>query len=88
MENKEEKTLALELMHELKQASKRWFIAFLVTLCLWFGTVVGFLWYISLPAEDYSVSQKADDRSFNLINGGDYYGGETDYTLYEESSEE
>lgn len=77
----EDRTLATELLHELKATSKRWFIAFIVVLCLWFATIGAFLWYISLPVEEqYSIDQEASDRSFNLI-GGDYNGGETESDL-------
>lgn len=69
---------ATELLHEIKASTKRWFIAFLTVLALWFATIIGFLWYISLPVEEeYSIEQEANDRSFNLI-GGDYNGGEAE----------
>lgn len=50
MEEKDLKmTLATDLLHELKQSSRRWFIAFIVTLTLWFATIGIFIWYITLP---------------------------------------
>lgn len=45
-------SLATEILHELKATSKRWFIAFITVLLLWFVTIAGFLWYISLPVEE------------------------------------
>lgn len=70
---------ATELLHEVKASSKRWFIAFITVLMLWFATIGIFIWYISLPVEEteYTVDQEANDRSFNLI-GGDYNGGEAE----------
>lgn len=70
---------ATELLHEVKASSKRWFIAFVTVLILWFSTIGIFIWYISLPVEEteYTVDQEANDRSFNLI-GGDYNGGEAE----------
>ena len=71
--------LATEILQELKQNEKRWFIAFLVTLILWFATIGIFIWYITIPVEEYYddyVVQEATDRSFNII-GGDYNGSET-----------
>jgi hypothetical protein len=69
--------LATELMHEIKAASKRWFIAFLVVLGLWFATIGGFIWYISLPVEETTdIAQEADNDSYNQIVGGDFFGSE------------
>lgn len=77
----QEMNLATELMHELKAASKRWFIAFLVVLGLWFATIGGFIWYISLPVEETTstdISQEADNDGHNQVVGGDFIGSETD----------
>ena len=69
----EQNSLATELLHELKASAKRWFIAFLVVLGLWFATIGAFIWYISLPVEEYTeVQQEADNLGRNLIIGGDY----------------
>ncbi len=75
----EQETLATELLHEVKAQSKRWFTAFLIVLVLWFATIGAFLWYISLPVEEYDtyVEQEATDRSFNFV-GGNYNGSETE----------
>lgn len=71
-------TLATELIAELKASSKRWFIAFLTVLVLWFATIGVFIWYISLPVEEYEIEQTADNDSYNQVVGGDYNGGETE----------
>ena len=76
----QEMNLATELMHELKAASKRWFIAFLVVLGLWFATIGGFIWYIGLPVEETTstdISQEADNDGHNQVVGGDFIGSET-----------
>ena len=57
----ENESLATELLHEIKSQAKRWFIAFIIVLLLWFATIGAFLWYISLPVEEYTVEQTADD---------------------------
>lgn len=78
---KQEMKLATELMHELKAASKRWFIAFLVVLGLWFATIGAFIWYISLPVEETTatdIAQEADDDSYNQVIGGDFIGSEAE----------
>lgn len=73
----QEMNLATELMHELKAASKRWFIAFLVVLGLWFATIGGFIWYISLPVEETTdIAQEADNNGYNQVVGGDFFGSE------------
>ena len=73
---KQEMKLATELMHELKAASKRWFIAFLVVLGLWFATIGAFIWYISLPVEETTttdIAQEADDDRPSDRKHGDGY---------------
>lgn len=74
----ENETLATELLREMKAHSKRWFIAFITVLILWFATIGGFLWYISLPVEDISIEQESDNNSNNQIIGGDYDGFSTE----------
>lgn len=56
-------TLATELLHELKASSKRWFMAFCIMVVVELLTIGGFLWYISLPVEEYTTSydQLAED---------------------------
>lgn len=78
-------TLASEMLSELKATNRRWFIAFLVVLALWFATIGAFLWYISLPIEDYSVEQYTDGDANSIIGIGDYNGSTTESYLQEES---
>lgn len=79
-------TLATEILHELKASAKRWFIAFCIMVGLEVCTIVGFLWYISLPVEEYSIEQASSDRSFNNI-GGYINGIETEGYLPQESDQ-
>jgi hypothetical protein len=85
----EQETLATELLREVKAQSKRWFIAFVVTVVLWFATIGAFLWYISLPVEEYEydVDQIADDtyRSVQIV-GGSNYGETEDESSVQETS--
>lgn len=74
--DKEEKTLASELMHELKMSAKRWFYAFILMCCLEVCTIGGFLLYISLPIDDVTVENEngnanyiGDDLNGVLNNG-------------------
>lgn len=67
------KTLATEILQELRASAKRWFIAFLVMLAVEIGTVIGFLWYLSLPVEESTVTQTmqevADSSAAQVIGG-------------------
>lgn len=67
MNENENITLATELIHEIKAQSKRWFIAFVIVLVLWFSTIGAFLWYVSLPVEDETVTIENDDGNANYI---------------------
>lgn len=55
-------TLATELLHEVKASARRWFIAFCVMVVLEVATIVGFLWYVSLPVEECTTEQTADQN--------------------------
>ena len=80
-----DQTLATELLSELKAQNRKWFIAFLIVLILWFATIGGFLWYISLPIEDVSITQKADGDSNHLVGIGNINGGKSDGKVQETS---
>lgn len=82
--NETEHSLAYELLVELKHSARRWFIAFCVMVGLEIATIAGFMWYISLPAEEvaeYDYDQEVDDVEDSNIRQviGDYNGeSETD----------
>ena len=73
--NFDEHSLAYELLVELKHSAKRWFVAFCVMVFLELITIAGFIWYISLPSEEYYIEQEAGDRSFNNVSGGNVTNG-------------
>lgn len=77
-----EETLATELLKELKATSKRWFIAFLVVLILWFATIGVFIWYISLPVEDIAIENQDGNANYigNDMNGDINNGEDTSET--------
>ena len=58
----EERNLATEMLHELKQNSRRWFISFIIVLMLWFATIGIFIWYINQPIEEIETSNKSTYR--------------------------
>lgn len=78
---------AIELLREIKSSAKRWFIAFCIMVGLELGTIVGFMWYISLPVDETTIEQAADNSSNNSIIGGDYNGGISESDTQEESNE-
>ncbi len=67
----EKMTLATELLHELKASARRWFIAFIIMSCLEVSTIAGFMWYISLPADDVIVENEDGNANYigNDLNG-------------------
>ena len=65
-------TLATEILQELRASARRWFIAFIIMLCVEIATVGGFLWYLSLPADE-TVTVENDEGNANYI-GGDVSG--------------
>lgn len=81
-----EQPLATELLHEVKTQSKRWFTAFIIVLLLWFATIGAFIWYISLPVEDYTIEQDTELGGINQIVGGSI-NGETSSKVQETSKE-
>ena len=88
----DEHSLATELLHELKMSCKQWFIAFCIMIGVEVATIAGFLWYITLPAEEYSIEQDMDDiegDGTTQIIGGDNYGeSKTKGNIQEESDED
>lgn len=71
-------TLATEILEEVKRSARRWFLAFIFMLILEVATVAGFLWYISLPTEEYTIDQDTDMGGYNYAVGGDYSNGATE----------
>ena len=71
---------ATELLREVKASARRWFIAFCVMVILEVATIIGFIWYISLPVDESDVTsqeinQDADGGNNDLrFIGGDNYG--------------
>jgi len=89
--DKEGTTLATEIFQELKASARRWFIAFLVMVAVEATTVAGFLWYISLPVEETTVSQDMEDINGSNISqkvGNDYGTNSTDGNQETESNTE
>lgn len=81
--DEEETNLASEILAEVKASAKRWFIAFCVMVVLEIATIVGFLWYISLPTAYDDIQIENEDGNANYIGrdlSGSLYNGELDTT--------
>ena len=62
----ENENLAMEMLRELKQNSRRWFISFVIVLILWFATIGIFIWYVNTPIEETTTyTQEADTQGDN-----------------------
>ena len=70
----EHATLVSELLAELKASAKRWFLAFCIMVIIELATIVGFLWYLSLPVEEYDIEQATDSAGDNFAVGRDFIG--------------
>ena len=74
--------LATEILHELKLSAKRWFIAFVIMIIVEIITIAGFLWYISLPADEVTTQyeqsvdnvQDSDNLKQLIVKDGDIDG--------------
>lgn len=74
-------TLAVELLHEIKRTSKRYFILFVITLIMLFATNALWLYAWTLPVEETSVTTTTVDQD-SEDNGSNTYidsEGDVDY---------
>lgn len=67
--------LALEgVMTHFSIIIKRLVIVLITVLLLWAATIAGFIWYISLPVEEYTeISVENDEGNANYV-GNDMIG--------------
>ena len=66
----EDNTLAMELLHQLKSSMRKWFIAFIIVLIMFFASNVAWLYAWNLPAENTTTTYDADseDNGNAVIN--------------------
>jgi len=58
------------ILNHFSTIIKRLIIVLIIVLALWAATIAGFLWYISLPVEEYDstvVTQDLDGDSNTMI---------------------
>ena len=89
----EDKTLAMELLTDLKATNKRQFIVIITILVLWFSTVCLFVWYIN-QFDYYTEKTTLGGNGINNyigkdgdINNGDKSSENSQDTLQEKQEE-
>jgi hypothetical protein len=72
MEEKHD-TLAVDCLKEIKAQSKRWFIAFITMLLLFFATNIAWLYFWNLPTEETTTTQieTNDNGDANYVDGNE-----------------
>jgi len=69
------------IMNHFSIVIKRLIITLVIVLVLWAATIAGFIWYISLPVEEYdTVTVENTDGNANYIGNdmnGDFNYGES-----------
>lgn len=67
-----EESFAKELLKGYSTQAHRWFVAFLVVLCMWFGTIGGFIWFLNqYNFESTTSTEIAQDNGNNIMTGVD-----------------
>lgn len=61
----EDNTLAMELLHQLKSNMRKWFIAFIIVLIMFFASNIAWLCAWSLPTESTTTTTYDDDSEDN-----------------------
>ncbi len=85
--NISEKSIAMELLMEIRLQTKRWMIAFFTVVILWFATIVGFVWYLNqYDFSSYEVNSQDGGNANYIGNDGDINNGlrESEETNQEE----
>lgn len=78
-QGKEEKSLAMELLEELKRQNKRLVVALFVVLILWATTIGGFVWYLNqYDFSSYEVNSQDGGNANFIGNDGDITNGESE----------
>lgn len=79
-EEKEKRSDAWFMIQELGRQNKRIFTALITVIILWFATIGGFVWYLSLydfSTETYDVTSEDGGFAGYIGNDGDMNYGES-----------
>lgn len=67
-----EESFAKELLKGYSTQAHRWFVAFIIVLCMWFGTIGGFIWFLNqYNFESTTSTENAQDNGNNIMTGVD-----------------
>lgn len=67
-----EESFAKELLKGYSTQAHRWFVAFIIVLCMWFGTIGGFIWFLNqYNFESTTSTEIAQDNGNNIMTGVD-----------------
>jgi len=66
------------ILNHFSTIIKRLIIVLIIVLILWAATIAGFLWYISLPVEEYDSTVVTQDLDGDLNNMIGVQNGETE----------
>ena len=61
----EDNTLAMELLHQLKSNTRKWFIAFIIVLIMFFASNIAWLYAWNLPTENTTTTTYDTDSEDN-----------------------
>lgn len=61
----EDNTLAMELLHQLKSNMRKWFIAFIIVLIMFFASNIAWLYAWNLPTENTTTTTYGADSEDN-----------------------
>lgn len=67
----EDNTLAMELLHQLKSNMRKWFIAFIIVLIMFFASNIAWLYAWNLPTENTTTTTydaDSEDNDNAIIN--------------------
>lgn len=66
----EDNTLAMELLHQIKSSMRKWFIAFIIVLIMFFASNVAWLYAWNLPTETTSTTYGVNSEDYGnaIIN--------------------
>lgn len=83
---KQPEPLATELLKEVKASRKCWVAVAIIELIIILVITGLFIWYITMPAEEYVIDQDSNENSYNQVIGGDFNGGTSADYLQAEGS--
>lgn len=84
----EQDTLALELLKQVKADSRKWFIAFIITLIMLFISNLAWLYAWNLPTDEVADTQTYDYDINSEDNGNAIYNDSGEVKINGKSTED